>query len=124
MRLAAFLLLALSSPTKDVVAFSLNQSARSRKGSGVATSRSNLPSSRVSSATQRDSSFNVDDENDCGCASTIFSGKPTDVARASNPRQAIRNGSIYSLDSEELVIDDLLRSKSPVSIVVFLRSLG
>lgn len=120
MRLAAFLFLAVSITTRDVASFSINQPIRSREGSQLVASRNNLSFSTLQ-ATMNDV------ETDCGCASTIFSGKPSDVARASNPREAIRKGSIYSLDAQEVVMDDLLKSKNsgkPVSIVVFLRSLG
>jgi hypothetical protein len=128
MRLSFGLLLAFSSPTKDVVAFSSkNHFARSRTGNPLVTSRSTLPSTRSSSITSIQSALREDND-DCGCALTIYSGKPSDVARVSNPRQAIRTaGSILNLDSEEVRMDDLLENKngeSPVSIVVFLRSLG
>ena len=120
MRLAAFLFLALSIPTRDVAAFSIHQPTISIKGSQRLTSRNHLSFSTLQATVN-------DVEADCGCASTIFSGKPSDVARASNPRESIRKGSIYSLDAQEVVMDDLLKSKNsgkPVSIVVFLRSLG
>jgi hypothetical protein len=116
MRLPFCLLLAFSSPTKDVIAF-LNP---------LVTSRSTLPSSQSSFVTSRKSALNEDND-DCGCAPTIYSGKPSGIARASNQRQSIRAGSILSLDSEEVRMDDLLENKNvenPVSIVVFLRSLG
>ena len=130
LRTTAILLLALSSPAENVDALSSKHFERSRIGHYVTVS-SNTLSSRLSSSsfstiTTRLSSSNADGS-DCGCAPTIFSGKPSDVARNSNPRQAIRNGSIFSLDSEEVRMDDLLENKnvgSPLSIVVFLRSLG
>lgn len=62
-------------------------------------------------------------DEDCGCASTLYSGKPSEIAKAANPRQAIRKASVFSLDDKQVVMDDLLE-KQPVSIVVFLRSLG
>ncbi len=113
MRLASILLLALSASTQDIDAFSLNQSG---KGSRAVVSKNMLPSSTQMKAV-------LNDDSDCGCASTIYSGKPTDVAIAANPRQVIRNNSVVSLDDKPIVMDDLLQ-KSSVSIVVFLRSLG
>ena len=63
---------------------------------------------------------------DCGCQETIFSGKPSEIARGSNPREAIRQSSIFSVDGEEVTIDDLIGvpSEDQISIVIFLRSLG
>lgn len=81
-----------------------------------------------------------DDADDCGCGDTtgdrtptIFSGKPSNIAKKLNPRQAIRNGSIYNLYGEEVTMDKILvrnnnsnnnNNNNNVSIVVFLRSLG
>ena len=112
-------LIAFGAPARDASAFTPTRIDGSKIG---------LPGSRIitpsSSSIDRKglSSSNTDDI-DCGCASTTFSGKPSDIARNLNPRQAIRNGSIFSLDSEEVRVDTLLE-KHPVSIVVFMRSLG
>ena len=123
--ITSLLLLALRTPAKDVAAFSSNHFDRSRIGYPLGAPSSILSSSSSSSTvTTRLPSSTADD---CGCAPTIFSGNPSDVAKNSNPRQAIRNGLIFSLDSKEIRMDDLLENKnvrSPVSIVVFLRSLG
>jgi len=126
MRLPYLLLLALGSTTKDVIAFPSSYFDQSRKGHPVVAPRSTLVSSRSSFVTPR-KYFSNKDSDDCGCAPTIFSGKPSDVVRSSNPRQAIRNGSMFGIDSEEVRMDDLLENKNDgnsVSIVVFLRSLG
>jgi hypothetical protein len=93
------------------------------------------------SSVQLRSSSDVDnevvaiDDADCGCGdtgsrTTIFSGKPSNIAKKLNPRQAIRNGSIYNLYGEEVTMDNILvrndnnNNNNNVSIVVFLRSLG
>mmetsp|Transcript_24114 Transcript_24114/g.66852 ORF Transcript_24114/g.66852 Transcript_24114/m.66852 type:complete len:112 (+) Transcript_24114:85-420(+) len=111
MRLS-FLLVACSIPAKEALAFAPSQA--------VAIERTRIPS-QGSSRTEFLSSSK--DDIDCGCAPTVFSGKPSDIARDVNPRQAICTESIFSLESEEIQMDDLL-GKSPVSIVVLLRSLG
>jgi hypothetical protein len=76
---------------------------------------------------------------------TVFSGKPSDVARTSiNHREAIRTGRVLDVHGKAFHMDDLLGSSAPgrrsgattttttgdlvessaVSVVVFLRSLG
>lgn len=63
---------------------------------------------------------------DCGCEQVVFSGKPSDVARDLDARQAIVGSSVLSVNRDEVKIDDLIGapSKNRVSVVVFLRSLG
>ena len=60
----------------------------------------------------------------CGCE-IQFSGKPSDRAKSSNPREIVRNSlsEIYSITGEKIRLDDLLE-EHPVNIVVFLRSFG
>lgn len=119
MKLPIILLLALSSPTKNVAAFSSKNFDLSKMGNVDVSPRCTIVTSRKSVLNE--------DDNDCGCAPTIFAGKPSGITKGSNPRQAIRYGSIFGIDSEEVRVDDLLENKkigSFVSIVVFLRSLG
>jgi len=63
---------------------------------------------------------------DCGCQETLFSGKPSEVAKNLNAREAIRKQKIFSVSGEDLRIDDLIGTPADgkTSIVVFLRSLG
>ena len=67
-------------------------------------------------------------ETDCGCATveTSFSGKPSDVAKAINHREAIAKHSIFSVRGDPVQMDQLVGkpSEGRTSIVVFLRSLG
>ena len=126
MRVQFLLLLSLISSTKDVAAFSSNGFATSKGQRSTVPQKRIAPWSRKPSVTSIKSSLNGDGE-DCGCAPTIFSGKPSDIARASNPYQSIRQGSILGLDSEKVQMDELLdhaKDGNSVSIVVFLRSLG
>lgn len=63
----------------------------------------------------------------CGCQETIFSGKPSNKARAINPREEIRQKTLFSVNGEQVTMDELIGGPSEeqeVSIVVFLRSLG
>lgn len=72
----------------------------------------------------------VAEDVDCGCATpTVFSGKPSDMAKTINHRQAIREHSILSVHGTEVHMDELIGEPGAVgndqtSIVVFLRSLG
>jgi hypothetical protein len=63
---------------------------------------------------------------DCGCQETVFSGKPSEIARTSNPREAIRKKTFFSVNGDEVTMDDLIGkpSEEQISVVVFLRSLG
>jgi hypothetical protein len=67
---------------------------------------------------------------DCGCSpdsTIVFSGKPSNEARRSNPRKAIKDAtsSIYDVNGKVVALEDLLtKGNRDVSIVVFLRSLG
>jgi len=69
---------------------------------------------------------------DCGCDTTttrtptIFSGNPSNTAKSLNIQQAIRNGSIFNLNGEEVTMNGLLgrNNDNNLSIVIFLRSLG
>ncbi|KAG7355842.1 hypothetical protein IV203_000528 [Nitzschia inconspicua] len=71
-------------------------------------------------------------DQDCGCGPTpnkiVFSGKPSDAAKRSNPRQVIKEAtaSIYDVNGKSVLLEDLLLNQNDnhVSIVVFLRSLG
>lgn len=114
------LLVAFSRSATDAFAFSPNNFAGIEFRRALAVAR--VAPHASSSVRTGLSSLNTD-EIDCGCGPTIFSGKPSDMARNLNPREAIRSGSIFNLDAEEIRMDDLL-GKSPVSIVVFMRSLG
>jgi len=69
-------------------------------------------------------------EDDCGC-NTIFTGKPSDVARNEiNHRSAIATIPIYKIDGSLTTIDAILgdakdiNNQKKTSLVVFLRSLG
>lgn len=70
----------------------------------------------------------TENEVDCGCETveTSFSGKPSDVAKSINHREAIARHSILSVRGEPVHIDQLVGepSEGRTSIVVFLRSLG
>jgi hypothetical protein len=69
----------------------------------------------------------ANDNEDCGCGTeTIFAGKPPVTAKTFNQRQAIRKSdSIYNVNGQSVNLDQVLSNvESPVSIVVFLRSLG
>jgi len=126
MRLVFALLLAFGMSSSNIVAFSLNTFYQSGKDHALVTHRRKFLTSASSYATPRTLSL-YNDVNDCGCNPTIYSGKPVEIARDLNPREAIRYGSIFGIDSEEVQIDHLLENEmlgNSVSIVVFLRSLG
>lgn len=112
-------LIAFNAPARDVSAFTPTRIHESK----IEVPGSMIITSSWSSIDRKGLSLSNTDDIDCGCAPTTFSGKPSDIARNLNPRQAIRNGRIFSLDSEEVRLDTLLE-KSPISIVVFMRSLG
>jgi hypothetical protein len=79
------------------------------------------------SATVRQMSNTAASTEDCRCADVMFAGDPSDRAKGMDARQAIRNSNIYRVSGEPVLMDDLLgapESKSGVSIVVFMRSLG
>lgn len=77
------------------------------------------------------SSSSSSSEDDCGC-NTIFTGKPSDVARNGiNHRSAIATIPIYKIDGSLTTIDailgdakDIIHNQKKTSLVVFLRSLG
>jgi hypothetical protein len=60
---------------------------------------------------------------DCGCGPLTYAGKPSDMARASNPRTVLASSSVMTLNGETTNMDDILKG-SKTSLVVFLRSLG
>jgi hypothetical protein len=68
------------------------------------------------------------DDIQCSCAvEPVVSGKPSPIALARNPREAIQSGAIFSVDGERKTMDDIIglpSDDSGVSVVVFLRSLG
>jgi len=64
-------------------------------------------------------------DEDCGCGGPeILSGDVPEGARTLNPRAAMRKAKIYRTSGEAVSMDELLRTNSKLSIVVFLRSLG
>lgn len=66
------------------------------------------------------------DEN-CGCqVETVFSGKPSEIARGLNPREAVRDIPFFSVNGDVVTMDDVIGKpgEEKVSVVVFLRSLG
>lgn len=122
MRLTFALFLAVTTAASNIVAFSFKPFSHSIKEPALVTRRGkNLTSKKPKTLGL------YNDSNDCGCNPTLYSGKPLQIARDSNPREAIRYGSILALDSVEVRIDDLLENEmsgNSVSIVIFLRSLG
>lgn len=127
MRLSLALLIAASVAAKDVIAFSPNPLHSYQNGVSMVIPKSPSPFASCSTFdTKRQLSSGLND-NDCGCSRTTFSGAPSNVAKELNFREAIRKGSIFSLDSDEVKMDDLLENKNggnSLSVVVFLRSLG
>lgn len=65
--------------------------------------------------------LSADENPDCGC--TIYSGKPSDKARAVDPRRAIGTAPLFSVNGDQTSIDELIGTRG-TAIVVFLRSLG
>jgi hypothetical protein len=65
-------------------------------------------------------------QDDCGCQDTLYSGKPSEIARQLNPREVIRKPSFLSVDGDKIYMDDLIGqpSEEQISVVVLLRSLG
>jgi hypothetical protein len=65
-------------------------------------------------------------QEDCGCQDTLYSGKPSEIARQLNPREAIRKHSFLSVDGDQVHMDDLIGqpSEEKISVLVLLRSLG
>lgn len=66
-------------------------------------------------------------EVDCGCAPapTQYSGKPSDIAKAQNPREILSSNTVLKLTGESVGMDEILKQPdSNTSLVVFLRSLG
>mmetsp|Transcript_422 Transcript_422/g.603 ORF Transcript_422/g.603 Transcript_422/m.603 type:complete len:110 (-) Transcript_422:561-890(-) len=59
---------------------------------------------------------------DCGCATTNFSGNPSNKAKSINVREAMRGTPFYTVNGDRTQMDDVLGKR--VSVVVFLRSLG
>jgi hypothetical protein len=66
------------------------------------------------------------DDEDCGCGGATVSGRPSDAAKAMDPRVAIGKSTFLTLDGEETSMNQLLGEprNSGTSLVVFLRSLG
>ena len=62
-------------------------------------------------------------DEDCGCGGAIVSGAPSEAARALDPRVAIGQSTLFSLNGVETNMDSLL-GETGTSLVVFLRSLG
>ncbi len=66
----------------------------------------------------------VDSTEDCGCATTIMSGKPSDKAKELDPRKAIAKSSFYDIDGNLISsMNDVIPSSSR-ALVIFLRSFG
>lgn len=65
-------------------------------------------------------------DEDCGCGGAIVSGRPSDTAKAMDPRQAVTKSTLLTLDGEQTSMDEIIGepSNSGTSLVVFLRSLG
>ena len=63
---------------------------------------------------------------DCGCGGAIVSGRPSDAAKAMDPRVAVAKSTLLTLDGAETSMNQILGepSNSGTSLVVFLRSLG
>ena len=126
MRSLLLILLASSSLTTLVVAFSSNRVEGLRKERFRVVQRTVIPSSQSSTAASKKFVSNQDGQ-DCGCEQTVFSGKAREDAIALNHREAIRDGILFGPNSQEVRMDDLLEntnSGNSISIVVFLRSLG
>lgn len=63
---------------------------------------------------------------DCGCGGAEISGRPSDLARTIDPRDAIGRSPILALDGTPTTLNELLGEprEAGVSLVVFLQSLG
>lgn len=126
MRFVSALILTSSLLTTHVVAFSPNRVCGVRNKDVRVLQKTRSPSYQSSIITSKKFVSN-EDGLDCGCEQTVYSGKASESARAVNLRDAIRDGTLFGLDSEEVRMDDLLEdsnSGSSTSIVVLLRSLG
>jgi len=67
----------------------------------------------------------VSNQEECGCPTTITSGKPSKKALSINPREEITKSTVFTLNGEVITMNQLLPSNDDgVSIVVFLRSFG
>ena len=60
---------------------------------------------------------------DCGCGGAIVSGAPSEAAQALDPRVAIGQSSLFTLNGAETNMNQLI-GETGTSLVVFLRSLG
>lgn len=60
---------------------------------------------------------------DCGCGGATVSGNPSDKARSINPREAVAETSLFTIDGQTTKLNDILPQKG-TSLVVFTRSLG
>lgn len=122
-----FALLLVSRPfTTLVIAFSSHRLDGTRRDQFRALRKTTNPCPKASIITLKNSVLNEDNQG-CDCEQTIYSGKPLDIAMSLNHREAIRDGAIFDLNSEEVRMDDLLENRDSgcsISIVVFLRSLG
>ena len=92
---------------------------------------------RIPSLQLMSSSSPTNSDSDCGCQ-TVFTGKPSDVARNGiNHRQVIAKVPLYKIDGSSTTIDDVIgdvggndddndvnTNAKQISLVVFLRSLG
>lgn len=94
-------------PPKGVISYSANAAQRPRENRRLLSMAS------------------TDDE-DCGCGGATVSGRPSDAAKAMDPRVAIGKSTFLTLDGEETSMNQLLGEprNSGTSLVVFLRSLG
>ena len=66
----------------------------------------------------------VDATEDCGCATTIMSGKPSEKAKDLDPRKAITKSPFYDIDGNVISSMDDVISSSSRALVIFLRSFG
>jgi len=62
-------------------------------------------------------------DEDCGCGGAVVSGAPSEAAKEMDPRVAIGQSTFFTLDGEEINMNQLIGSRG-TSLVVFLRSLG
>lgn len=92
----------------------------------AATRQRPTPQSNRSNCRQRQvvqlSAISSTDE-DCGCGCAIVSGAPSEAARALDPRVAIGQSTLFTLNGAETNINQLI-GETGTSLVVFLRSLG
>merc|ERR1711937_1020139 len=121
MRFVSTLILTSSLLTTHVVAFSPKRVCGVRNEDFRVLRKTISPSYQSSTITSKKFVSN-EDGLDCGCEQIVYSGKASEGARAVNLRDAIRDGTLFGLDSEEVRMDDLLEdtnSGSSTSIVVF-----